>query len=211
MSAVDGDEATLAECFGEAVHNVLLLAPPMDACAEDGCVDLLTRRAPADEDVLYVTFVQSPDERLDAWGARMGDDRPASVGFVDVGDPSRSAAAAGRTDGGPGSPVSVQSVSSPGNLTDLGIKISDFLTDWEADGRHTAVCFHSLTTLLQYADVQRAFRFLHVLTGRVRSIDGSAHYHMDPSAHEEQTVNTLTTLFDGVASWEDGRWSVRNR
>jgi len=211
VSALDGDETRLADRFGEGTHNVLLLAPPMDACSEDACVDLLTRRDPTEEDVLYVTFVQSPDERLDAWRARMGNERPASVGFVDVGDSSRSAAATAQTDGGPGNAVSVQTISSPGNLTDLGIKISSYLTDWESNGNATAICFNSLTTLLQYADVQRAFRFLHVLTGRVRSVDGFAHYHMDPGAHDEKTLNTLMTLFDGVAEWDDGAWSVRNR
>ena len=210
MSALDSEELPLGDRIGEDAHNVLLFAPPMEPCADDGCVDLLTVDPPAEEDVLFVTFVESPDERLDVWRSRAGHELPARVGFVDVDDETRSAAAAGPVEA-PGGGVTVRSVASPADLTDVGIKVSTFLGDWEGDGNRTLLCFQSVTTMLQYVDLHRAFRFLHVLTGRVRATDGLAHYHLDPTAHDERTINTLKTLFDGVAEWDGESWRIQNR
>lgn len=211
MSALDSEHETLAERVGGDAHNVLLLAPPMDACADDGCVDLLTVDSPGREDVLFVTFVDSPDERLEVWRSRAGNEPPAKLGFVNVADTTRSAAVAATSAVGPGEEFSIRSVSSAGNLTDIGIEVSKYLAEWDGDGNRTVVCFHSLTTLLQYVDLQRAFRFLHVVTGRVRATEGLAHYHVDPSAHDARTINTLKTLFDGLAEWDGTSWQVRNR
>lgn len=209
VSALDSEHPRLAGRFGEDTHNVLLLAPPMEPHVEDGCADLLTVDSPADEDVLFVTFVQSPDQRLDAWRRFTGGGRPAKLGFVNVDDATRSAAAAAPAH--EGEPLSIRSVSSPADLTDLGIKLNAYLTEWADDGNRTVLCFHSVTTLLQYVDLQRAFRFFHVITGRIRESGARAHYHVDPSAHDERTINTLKTLFDGVAEWDGDDWRVRDR
>ena len=214
MSVVDSERAHLADGIGEDAHNVLLLAPSMDACADDGCVDLLTVGPPGGEDVLFVSLVESPDERLAEWRSRAGNESPAKVGFVTVGDTTRSAASTATTGAPtPGGPdeITVRTVSNTGNLTDIGIEVSRFLAEWDGDGNRTVVCFDSLTTLLQYVDLQRVFRFLHVVTGRVRATEGLAHYHLDPTAHDERTINTLKTLFDGLAEWDGASWRIRNR
>lgn len=57
-------------------------------------------------------------------------------------------------------------------------------------------CFDSITALLQYTTVEKAFRFLHVLTNRVRRTGATAHYHLIPGTHDEQALATLGTLFD---------------
>ena len=211
MSAVDGGHAGLADRLGEGVHNVLLLAPPFDDRGDDACVDLLTVTPPADRDVLYVTFVQSADDRLESWRRHQGDATPNRLGVIDVGGSTRATAAASASAPGPTGPVRIETIGSPGNLTDLGIKINGFLQEWEADDAAPTICFHSLTTLLQYAELQRVFRFLHVLTGRVRAVDGLAHFHLDPGAHEPHVENTLMTLFDAAARLEDGEWAIRSR
>lgn len=69
------------------------------------------------------------------------------------------------------------------------------------------MCFHSITALLQYADLSCVFRFLHVLTRHVDTVDGVAHYHIDPTAHDAQTLATIETLFDTVIEYEDGDWT----
>lgn len=211
MSALDEEAASLAERVGDGTRNLLLLAPPMDACTSSGCADLLSATAPSEANVLYVTFTGAPDERLEEWARYHGNERPARVGFVTVGESTRSSTEATTIEGAPGSEVTVRTVSSPGNLTSIGIKASQYLAEWEATENRTVICFDSLTTLLQYADVQRVFRFLHVITGRVRSTGSDAHYHVDPTAHDPRTLNTLKTLFDGMAEWDGEGWIVRNR
>ncbi|MDZ7702775.1 MAG: hypothetical protein U5J98_12340 [Halobacteriales archaeon] len=139
---------------------------------------------------------------------------PANLGFLVVGENVRSAAAV-QPGGGPGLDEvgpTVLSVSSPGDLTGIGIKIGEFLEAWADDGHELVLCFHTLTTFLQYADLRSVYQFVHSLTGRVRVAGGTAHYHLDPTAHDERTVNTLLALFDAVVEREPGgQWAVRRR
>jgi hypothetical protein len=69
---------------------------------------------------------------------------------------------------------------------------------------------HSLSTLLMYSDLQTVFRFLHVFTGRIQSVDGLGLFCIDSSAHDDQTLNTLKQLFDGlIETSEDGEPTLR--
>lgn len=208
MSATDRDERAIADQFDGDANNVLLLSPPT-AARNDGCVDLLTVEPPDDGDVLFITIDESPDERLDEWRTRARVDLPSTIGVVTADDPTRSAAAAGpATD--LGARRSVRSVSSPGDLADLGITVDSYLSGWDGDGNRTVVCFHTLTGLLEHADLDRVFRFVHVLAGRVRATDGLAHYHVDPTALDERTVDVLAPLFDAVVEWDGTAWRARN-
>jgi KaiC/GvpD/RAD55 family RecA-like ATPase len=106
----------------------------------------------------------------------------------------------------------VKYTSSPVDMTGIGIKFSEFLeTFYEERGvERNRVMVHSLSTLLMYSDLQTVFRFLHVFTGRVQNVDAVGLYVIDGSAHDEQTMNTLKQLFDGlVETSEDGDPSVR--
>ena len=210
MSRSDGEVGSV-DGLPEGASNVLLLAPSMAAESDEACRRLLCEGG-AHVDALSVALTGTPDDRLAVCRAG-GGDGPAKMGFVSVGETTRSAAAAA---GGPvelpGGEVVVETVSSPADLTGLGIKISGFLSRWEGDGNRIHVCVHSLTTLLQYVDVQDVFRFLHVVTGRLDAVSAVAHYHMDPTAHTDQEVNTLKSLFDAVIELDDdGEWSVVTR
>lgn len=100
---------------------------------------------------------------------------------------------------------SVEYVSSPADLTGIGIAVSEQMRRFvEADLEHIRMGFHSISTLLMYSEVETVFRFLHVLTGRVDGIDGMGIFTIDPTTHEEGTINTLTQLFDGVIDIRTG-------
>ena len=74
----------------------------------------------------------------------------------------------------------------------------------------TRVMVHSLSTLLMCFDLRTVFRFLHVFTGRVQSADGLGLFCIDSAAHDDQPMNTLKQLFDGIATTsEDEEPSVR--
>lgn len=191
--------------------NVLLLAPALNAWADEVCVDLLTLSSPSRERILWVTFTQSPEDRLDHWRAYAGSQAPVAGGIVAVDSQHRS------LDTEPASEVelgdvaiAVEFVSSPGNLTGIGIEVVDFLEEWADADEPIAVCVHSLTPLLQYVDLKQAYKFLHVFTGRITAADAVAHYHMDPTAHDDQTVNTIKSLFDAVVEvGDDGTVTTR--
>lgn len=194
----------------DSATNVLVLAPAMEDAVDEACGDLLTHGNPARENALLVSMLRPPAERLEAL-RRHGGRLPSKVGVVSAGDGTRSVAAADTTSTTEmgASTVRMATVSEPGDLTGLGIKISQALSAWEDDDALTALCFHSVTGLLQYADLQRAFQFLHVLTKRIEAVGGIAHYHMDPTAHDGRALATIRSLFDAVVEFEDGAWHRR--
>jgi KaiC/GvpD/RAD55 family RecA-like ATPase len=99
----------------------------------------------------------------------------------------------------------VRYVSSPVDLTGIGIELSELLREFyhEQDVTENRILLHSLSTLLMYSDLQTVFRFLHVFTGRVHSADALGVFVIDDSAHDTQTLSTLKQLFDGVIEVED--------
>ena len=200
---------SLLERVGDA-STVLLLAPSLDSYDNDACHDLLTITEPTQENVLSVTFTQSAHDRVDLWDEHI-DERPAQTGIISVGEIMRSTTAnASTTSQQSVGPLVIETVPDPSDLTDLGMTISSFLSEWDGNGNQTAACFHSITPLLQYANVQRVFRFLDVLTGKFESSEVVAHHHMDPNAHDQQAISTLTPLFDAIVERdENDEWSVR--
>jgi KaiC/GvpD/RAD55 family RecA-like ATPase len=99
----------------------------------------------------------------------------------------------------------VEYVNSPGDMTGVGIGISEQLRRFaEEETERTRVVFDSLSTLLMYSDAETVFRFLHVLTGRIDGVDAVGLFTIDPTTHDRETVNTLKQLFDGAIEIRDG-------
>lgn len=190
--------------------SVLVLSPSLDEATNSACVDLLD---PIDSDqtrVLWVTVHESPNERIAHWAAHH-DEPPVDAAILDIlagGDRS--------TDGGGPTlfdePVSVTEVTAPHNLTRIGVEIVDQLDRWNrANDAQIVVCFHSLTSFLQYVDTQEAFKFLHALTNQLSRTGAIAHFHMDPGAHDERTINTVMPVFRRVAQLDGDEWTHRSR
>lgn len=177
--------------------NVLLLAPASGREAQTLCLDTLGQSAPAETNVLAVTYTSGPAEWVDAWNDRVGQS-PAGGAIVSIGQSDTEFN---------NDTWTADTVKSPGDLTGIGIQLSDCLSKLADSADHDeslAMCFDSVTTLLQYADLQRSFRFLHVVTGRVRNADARCYYHFDPDAHDEQAMATLSGLFDATLEYDDG-------
>lgn len=187
--------------------SVLLLAPSLDPAGEKACGQLCSPVTPANLNLLSVSLTDSAGDTLDRWRRTVGHQLPAEVGIITVGESTRGAAAAAVGDAMPASEVKTTAVSTPGDLTGLGIKTSQCLSAWEESDNDTVVCFDSLTTLLQFAELRRVFQFLHVLTKRIDATGATAHFHMDPDAHDQQTRATLRSLFDVAYELSpDGEW-----
>lgn len=184
------------------VSNVLLLAPSLGGQGGDVCLELVSRTPPSETNVLAISYTDTPEEWVDSWTAHAGAS-PIRGGVVSIGQ--------GGTDVDDPS-WAVKTVENPSDLTGIGIELSELLSGMATaaeEDEHIAVCFDGITSLLQYADLQRAFRFLHVVTGRVKTVGGTGHYHLDPEAHDKQTLATLKGLFDAVVKVnEDGTWTI---
>lgn len=89
-------------------------------------------------------------------------------------------------------------IDKPDELRRLGIVVTRAINDWEHEAGDIRVCFDSLNVLLRYADVQHAFRFLHLLLSKLEMADARVHVHLDPSSESNQDVNMIEALFDRV-------------
>lgn len=100
----------------------------------------------------------------------------------------------------------IMMTSSPNDMTGIGIKVSAFLEEyWKEKGiKNNRIALNSISTLLMYSDLQTVFRFLHVFTGRVKSVDALGMYIIDSEMHDQQAYSTLKQLFDSVVEVRQG-------
>ena len=170
--------------------SYLLTGPAMSGKYEL-MLDFLAEGAAAGDALLFVTANESAGPVLEDVEARIGH-VPERLRVVDC--VSERQGTEGRFPA-----ERVEYVSSPADLTGIGIGVSEQLRRFGAEGADgTRICFYSMSTLLMYAELETVFRFLHVLSGRVDSIGALALFALDPTIHAESTVNTLKQLFDGI-------------
>ncbi|WP_436924347.1 DUF7504 family protein [Halosimplex amylolyticum] len=126
---------------------------------------------------------------VERWTAALRDRREqlSSAAIVGVGPVAENC---GAVDSG-----GLRVVSDPTDLTGVGIAVTEWLQA-QRPGERPVVCLDSLSTVLQYADPERTFRFLHALTSQFRSAGARAFISVDPGAHDESTLATLRTLVD---------------
>ena len=177
--------------------NILLSGPPLIG-KRGFALDVLADSVDADNGAIVVTTKDSADRVLEDFASRTPyANRPVAVvdcvtqqqGVSDVREDSR-----------------IKYTSSPVDMTGIGIKLSEFLEAFHQDRgiERNRIMVHSLSTLLMYSDLQTVFRFLHVFTGRIQSVDGLGLFCIDSTAHDDQTMNTLKQLFDGIVELEEG-------
>jgi regulator of RNase E activity RraB len=169
--------------------SVLFLTPGLANDSVDACHGLLSIEDPSSLNVLWVSYTDEPSSRAAAFQEYVGATPAATAGIL-IGDTASA--------GGEGTLDTLETVGAPADLTGLGIAVSEQLRDWVNTGGQTVVCFDSLTALLQYVDIETAYEFLHVLTGRLYTFDAVGHFHMDPDAHDDQLVEQVKTLFDAL-------------
>lgn len=166
--------------------NVLVAGSAMGG-ARDLFLEML---APADgEGTIIVSTGTGARKLIDRFRAVAGDVDARRVAVVDAVSQQQGVG----TDG-----ENVRTVSSPRDLTGIGMELTDLYEgfyDRGTDDVRTGL--DSISTLLMYAELPTVFRFLHVFTGRVSTADGMGVFVVDPSSHDDQTTQTLNQLFDG--------------
>lgn len=186
-----GDVSALVD--RSTVSNVLVQAPSLGSGPDRICLDFLANTPPSSTGVLVVSFTRAADSWVAGWNAHVGT-APARGIVVSAGRPRAAV----------DDPAwSVETVANPGDFTRLGVAFTEALSDLSAAADAVAVCFDSLTALLQYADVGTVVRFLHVVAGRVSEAGGVGHYHVDPGAHQAQDLEALAGVVDAVAEIDE--------
>ncbi|QLH83733.1 DUF7504 family protein [Halosimplex pelagicum] len=189
VRASDRGDGTDADETGAG--SVALVCEPAFEAEATGQLDRAFDRGEGARSVLGVLYRH--DVRAWTTALRARRDRVDSAAAVAVGPVAET--------GGGRDHLPVREVTDPTDLTGVGIAVGEWLRACDADER-PVVCLDSLSTLLQYADLERAFRFLHALVAQVRSAGATAYVSVDPGAHDEATLATLRTLFDAVLGAE---------
>jgi len=183
--------------------NLLIAGPPLTG-KRKLAMDVLAAGTDVGDGAIVVTTKDGADRVLDDYEKRTPyEGKPVAVvdcvtrqqGVGDVRDDER-----------------IKYTSSPVDMTGIGIKLSEFLQAFHRDRgiERNRIMVHSLSTLLMYSDLKTVFRFLHVFTGRIQSVDGLGLFCIDATAHDDQTMNTLKQLFDGIVTLsEDDEPDVR--
>jgi hypothetical protein len=201
-SAASSSAEDFADTSTEPAANTLLdgvdLTPGTAVLVESGSQDDRTettcrrllhddhdRQEPA---VLLVRYQQMDAEELRQIATEAARTKLVSVGYTQDVPASLSDA------------IETVSINNPNDITRLGIVVSGTIDTWSDADERISVCYDSINVLLNYRDVKRAFRFLHVLLRTLRRGDAVSHFHVDPLAGEPQSINTLKPLFDEVVS-----------
>lgn len=178
-------------------QSALVLTPHLDEQSDRVCADLLTVDTPDEQRVLVVTVTDTLGDTHRRWDRDVGT-RPtefAVVGVEFLEDGSR-----GRHEGVSEPPgwLTTLTVRDPGDLTGLGVRMSGQLGAWSDADEQVVVCVRSLTTMLQYTDVEELVRFLQALEPHLVDAGAISHFHLDPAAVDDATVRSLSHALDRV-------------
>ncbi len=187
--------------------NLLITGPPMTG-KRRVALDVLAEGSKSGEGSIVVTTKDSAEKILTEFGNRVHSE-DVHVGIVDC--VSKQQGVSNLEDD-----RRVKYASSPVDMTGIGIKLSEFIEEFHGTRsiENNRILLHSVSTLLMYSDLQTVFRFLHVFTGRVQSAEALGVYVIDSTAHDDQTMNTLKQLFDGVLEVDtddDGETTIATR
>jgi KaiC/GvpD/RAD55 family RecA-like ATPase len=153
-----------------------------------------------DEGSLFITTNKSYTKLLDACRQSHPALEPAQLRILDCTGQDMATATQN---------VQAKYVSTQSDLTGIGMKFSalyESLYENMRNGR-IRVGLSSLSSLAMYVDLRTLFRFAQTLSGRIESADGLGVFTINPSAHDSQTVSTLSQVADGkieVQNVEEG-------
>jgi hypothetical protein len=88
--------------------------------------------------------------------------------------------------------------SDPGDLTGIGIGVTEFVRRRYEGDRAARVGVHSLSTMLMYADLRRLFQFLHVVTGRIAACGFVGAFVADGGVLDDRELAILRQPFDAL-------------
>jgi len=179
----------------------LLIAGPAMSGKQELALDLLTAGLKRSNGLLLVTTNESASSCIDDLEERATSLDRDLVGVVDCSGSSQQQAIRD---------IATQRVASPGDLTGISIgtaKLMQELTSQEVSSvRHGLV---SVSTLLQYLDLDTVFKFLHIYTTRITDTQGLGLFTVDNVSHDPQTINTVMNEFDGVIELRETETSER--
>lgn len=88
-------------------------------------------------------------------------------------------------------------VDSPGNLTRIGVKVTEILESLPPADTAPVVGVHSVSQLLLHAGLEQTYQFVHILAQQTAAEEIPLVAVLNDRAHDEQTVNAIFERFEG--------------
>ncbi|MCK9630487.1 MAG: hypothetical protein M0R30_02495 [Methanoregula sp.] len=179
----------------DAGTNILILAPPMSQA--DQLAYALTRPLTGEYAIVLSTNERAA-EVVDAFKAAGADKR-----FIGVIDAITKSSTPSIID-----TPRLMFVSSPTDLTGIGIKFSNMIetifegnfSEGEAGLFPPPIRFsvNSISTLLMYRRLEVLYQFLHVLTAKLKKIEGVGIYLLNSESFDDKTLSLIKQLMQCV-------------
>lgn len=96
----------------------------------------------------------------------------------------------------PGTVKNCRFVANPGNLTDIGIAVTEMLK--EVEGERICLLFDSVNAMLVYISSQNITRFIHFVTNKLRLLNFSGIFLAMEKGLDPDVFTQLTTFVDQV-------------
>lgn len=182
--------------FGDAIPvrdvppgTTLILTGSEFGLAEELAIAMVLAGSPTGDGMVFISNAIRADELLeDCRGLNPAFDTDR-LGIVDCTGHSSTAESEG---------VAIERVSNSGDLTGIGMEFSSLYASL-LDGSDARVRtgFVDVSTLMMYADLRTAFRFLHTIEGRTSGSGGLLVLVVNPTTLDDRAVSTIMQLSDG--------------
>ncbi|WP_136716031.1 RAD55 family ATPase [Halorientalis salina] len=188
--------------FGEATvdpgTNILIAGPPLSG-KRQLAMRALERGSEAGDGSIIVTTRDNAERVQEDFRSILTAPEEANLGIVDCVTKHQGQSVQDSN--------VVKYASSPMDMTGIGIKFSEFVEEFyrNRNVKRNRVMLDSLSTLLLYSDLQTVFRFMHVFTSRIENADAVGIHVIESTAHDEETMNTLKQLYDGIVRTDEDR------
>jgi len=179
----------------EAGTNILILAPPMSYAEQ---LAYAITKPLMGEYAIVLSTNERAAEVVDAFKLAGADKR--FTGVIDAITKSSTPSI--------GDTQRLMFVSSPTDLTGIGIKFSNMIeTIFEGDFAEGETglfpppirfCVNSISTLLMYRRLEVLYQFLHVLTAKLKKIEGVGIYLINSESFDDKTLSLIKQLMNCV-------------
>jgi hypothetical protein len=179
----------------EAGTNILILAPPMSYAEQ--LAYALIKPLPGEYSIVLSTNERAA-EVVDFFKNSGVDKR--FIGVIDAITKSSTPSIADTQ--------RLMFISSPTDLTGIGIKFSN-MVEMIFEGEFSEgepglfpppvrFCVNSISTLLMYRKLEVLYQFLHVLTAKLKKVDGVGIYILNNESFDDRTLSLIKQLMTGV-------------
>ncbi|RQG96989.1 DUF7504 family protein [Natrarchaeobius chitinivorans] len=104
-----------------------------------------------------------------------------------------------------GIPLEVVQLDKGLGLAGLGETISRVIAEHNGPDVDVSVEFDVLSEIIDTFELERVFRFIHLLNSRIESANALSHYYCNPEARSKPTINLIGELFDLTITATDER------